>query len=793
MYGSTSKPWSSSNIWGNGNLSNGFPLRVNTRENSRSRDIPQISSRPSADEVEGKSGSSQLLEGTSEINRHNWGLGSQHGAQQHHAPNRSFSQTRYPDKSMSQQRSFSTAGPAQSYGGAQNLPTLQTTRAPTISLNQSSSNQSRRQEPPISTTFPGRFDDPVPVYTKWDRQDKPKDPLAMSTDSPIGAWADAVGTPSGPPSPEELRAPYNAYSAKTLAHAGWPSSRSLDNTSIYPPSDSLSQRPTPPSTRTPSTSSSQRNGAFASDQLSSQISQLSVGSHSRQPTSYKSGLSVNGFSPQSTTGGVLPPFVRAPSQDHGQNLETEDEVEVIDRSGLQYLGLNDFTPQQATAVGDYNNSPFGTRFSQSTNTVEYRNAQSFTPLSMSSRSFEPPTGPRTPGDWQIFTPAATPYNRRSPNVPDPQPFLNPHVQQLLQLRNPYAQMYSPYGLPNGVQLPPVQTYLNLVPLPLNGVDANAVSREAHGGDGVQSALMYEFKSNAKSKRYELRDIYDHIAEFSGDQHGSRFIQTKLETANSDEKERVFREIEPNAIPLMTDVFGNYVIQKFFEHGDQTHKKILANKMRGQVLSLSLGMYGCRVVQKALEHVLVDQQAQLVGELRDHVIQCVKDQNGNHVIQKAIERCPPQTIDFITIAFRGQVHQLSIHAYGCRVIQRCLERCDTPSKSAILSELMDGIPTMIPDQYGNYVVQHIVSKDDGFGRNRVLSAVLNQLENFSKHKFASNVVEKCIEQADDNWRRQVVFTLANINHSRSDGGGVLVSMIKDNFGNYVIRKFPFHSL
>lgn len=94
-----------------------------------------------------------------------------------------------------------------------------------------------------------------------------------------------------------------------------------------------------------------------------------------------------------------------------------------------------------------------------------------------------------------------------------------------------------------------------------------------------------------------QDIYNHIVEFSGDQHGSRFIQLKLETANSDEKDQVFREIYPNSIQLMTDVFGNYVIQKFFEHGNQSQKKILAGQMRNHVLTLSLQMYGCRVVQK----------------------------------------------------------------------------------------------------------------------------------------------------------------------------------------------------
>lgn len=48
---------------------------------------------------------------------------------------------------------------------------------------------------------------------------------------------------------------------------------------------------------------------------------------------------------------------------------------------------------------------------------------------------------------------------------------------------------------------------------------------------------------------------------SADQHGSRFIQQKLETASPEEKAMVFQEVLPRALTLMTDVFGNYVIQK----------------------------------------------------------------------------------------------------------------------------------------------------------------------------------------------------------------------------------------
>ena len=94
-------------------------------------------------------------------------------------------------------------------------------------------------------------------------------------------------------------------------------------------------------------------------------------------------------------------------------------------------------------------------------------------------------------------------------------------------------------------------------------------------------------------------------EFSGDQHGSRFIQQKLESASSDEKQIVFDEIVPgSALQLIQDVFGNYVIQKLFEHGTQIQKGILASTMEGHILSLSLQMYGCRVVQKVRSLIII---------------------------------------------------------------------------------------------------------------------------------------------------------------------------------------------
>ncbi|KAG0320477.1 mRNA binding protein puf3 [Linnemannia gamsii] len=306
---------------------------------------------------------------------------------------------------------------------------------------------------------------------------------------------------------------------------------------------------------------------------------------------------------------------------------------------------------------------------------------------------------------------------------------------------------------------------------------------SEGGHGQRSPLLEDFRNNKSNKKYELKDIEGSVVEFSSDQHGSRFIQQKLETATDDEKQMVFEEIMPHALQLMTDVFGNYVIQKFFEHGQQDQKTALAKQMEDHVLSLALQMYGCRVVQKGLEHVLSDQQAILVKELDGNVLKCVKDQNGNHVIQKAIECVPAEHIQFIIGAFTGQVYSLATHPYGCRVIQRMFEHC-ADTKTPLMDELHKYIPNLVQDQYGNYVIQHILERGQPSEKSLVVSKIYGQVLPLSKHKFASNVVEKCVAYGSKLDRQKLIEEVIT---TKPDGTSPLVLMMKDQFANYVVQK------
>lgn len=300
---------------------------------------------------------------------------------------------------------------------------------------------------------------------------------------------------------------------------------------------------------------------------------------------------------------------------------------------------------------------------------------------------------------------------------------------------------------------------------------------------ARSAILDEFRNN-KNRRFEVKDIIDHVVEFSGDQYGSRFIQQKLEASSLEDKQVIFGEILPHAVELMTDVFGNYVIQKFFELGSPSQKAILAKRMEGHVVSLSLQMYGCRVVQKALEYLGMEHQEMIIRELDGHVLRCVKDQNGNHVIQKCIERVTPRLIQFIVNAFKTQVYGLATHPYGCRVIQRIFEHCSDDQAKPLLDELHRYTPSLVQDQYGNYVIQHILEKGTAEDKRIIVSKIKGQVLNLSRHKFASNVVEKCVAHGGKADRQALIEEVITI---RSDGVMPLHVMMKDQFANYVIQK------
>ncbi|KAL5969780.1 hypothetical protein TSMEX_002393 [Taenia solium] len=443
-----------------------------------------------------------------------------------------------------------------------------------------------------------------------------------------------------------------------------------------------------------------------------------------------------------------------------------------------------------------------------------------TPYGLPQIGILPPTASPHPGGSPLFPPganvSATSGSQAGPSAPPPPP--PPGFARVVNTAKSFSPTASGYSAIEGG------------PSPVANNAGVPVSR---------SQLLEEFRnSTARFQHIQLSELRDHIVEFARDQHGSRFIQQKLETATIEEKNIVFSEILPQAGKLMVDVFGNYVIQKFFEFGTDNQKEVgclnspstylcliqlLSQCLHGHVVEFAVQMYGCRVIQKALESVPLESKIRIISELRPHVMRCVKDQNGNHVIQKCIECVPSAELDFIITTFRSQVsvrlqlplslgrkyvvYTLSSHPYGCRVIQRILEHCSTEQTRVILDELHQSVDNLVNDQYGNYVVQldcmyslamvfiskrlssqHVLEHGSQEDKSRIINSLRGRVATLSEHKFASNVMEKAIANATPAERSALINeVLVSADGTDSGPGGVLVDMMKDQFANYVVQR------
>lgn len=175
---------------------------------------------------------------------------------------------------------------------------------------------------------------------------------------------------------------------------------------------------------------------------------------------------------------------------------------------------------------------------------------------------------------------------------------------------------------------------------------------------------------------------------------------------------------------------------------------------------------------------------MVKELESDILQVIKQQNGNHVVQQVIALVPRQHIDFVMDCFKDRVCELASHQYGCRVVQRALEYGTEADKETMMKELHGCAQMLITDQYGNYVAQHVIEKGKPEDSSKMISLVMNQLLSLSKHKFASNVVEACIKHGTIEDRRAIREKLIS---SGDDANSPLFQLMKDQYGNYVIRK------
>ncbi|KAK2106343.1 Pumilio 1 [Saguinus oedipus] len=325
----------------------------------------------------------------------------------------------------------------------------------------------------------------------------------------------------------------------------------------------------------------------------------------------------------------------------------------------------------------------------------------------------------------------------------------------------------------------------------------------------RSRLLEDFRNN-RYPNLQLREIAGHIMEFSQDQHGSRFIQLKLERATPAERQLVFNEILQAAYQLMVDVFGNYVIQKFFEFGSLEQKLALAERIRGHVLSLALQMYGCRVIQKALEFIPSDQQkspeeahsfstksphgssehcthhgAQEAEQthrqeqssvMRIFVMDSSSEPDKTPTTSESNQTKPVQTTALVlAMAVKGKMSKV----FKARTIP-------ADSANEMVRELDGHVLKCVKDQNGNHVVQKCIECVQPQSLQFIIDAFKGQYTTkkvfaLSTHPYGCRVIQRILEHCLPDQTLPILEEL----HQHTE------QLVQDQYGNYVIQHVLEH--
>ncbi|OWB56665.1 hypothetical protein B5S28_g2574 [[Candida] boidinii] len=310
-----------------------------------------------------------------------------------------------------------------------------------------------------------------------------------------------------------------------------------------------------------------------------------------------------------------------------------------------------------------------------------------------------------------------------------------------------------------------------------------ITSNASSSTTVPSAATSSSFSSSTMKNLAL-DKTTNILELSRDQYGCRWLQKKIDEDFNTNFPLIFNAVYQHSTELMMDPFGNYLIQKLLIKCSHNDINLILTNVSVSIFEISKNQHGTRACQKLIDCLQTSTHFKLLQEsLSPYIVNLIQDLNGNHVIQKCIQKFQNGDLQFIIDSICGNMVQVSTHKHGCCVLQKCLTKSNHAQINQLGQEIIRNAIILTQDPFGNYVVQYLITLEIMELNKDLVTLMGPFIGELSVQKFSSNVVEKCLRIQfnvgnDTSYVNPLYDSLLLPN--------VLQTLIKDQFGNYVIQ-------
>jgi len=302
-----------------------------------------------------------------------------------------------------------------------------------------------------------------------------------------------------------------------------------------------------------------------------------------------------------------------------------------------------------------------------------------------------------------------------------------------------------------------------------------------------------------------------------DKHGCRVLQFVISNDNTDDIFTNNKSYNDNSSSNNNDSQNdNDTINEFQTHNFATKKLniycyyILYHiTLHGHLIECIENVSVNHIVQKCIHHLNNSNGGTKM--MKNHMTNDESDDDNTNEDEMSITKLSLKLkfklFNMMLIQMQHKLYEFSLHKYGCRIIQNFLDFGNLEQKNFIISNL---IPYLVPlscDKYGNYVIQKIVfynrvllcnqySIDNKNNtRNDVMAMLIANFYQLCLNKYGSNVAELCYQYSNDTQKQSIIQQLISCRNNEKDNNNnvdkekmlAIISLIKHEFGNYVIQK------
>jgi pumilio RNA-binding family len=292
----------------------------------------------------------------------------------------------------------------------------------------------------------------------------------------------------------------------------------------------------------------------------------------------------------------------------------------------------------------------------------------------------------------------------------------------------------------------------------------------------------------------ISELRGHVHECVRDQNGNHVIQKAIE------------EIPNESIQFIVDAFlhpetdagivsiGTDIAKDVFHHEGYTAAlthSMVAKKSSSVVEQFAAHPYGCRVIQRLLEKCNDEQKQPLLDEILKQANCLSRDQYGNYVVQHILQYGTAQARRDILRICGENILAMSKHKFSSNVIEKCFIHTSIEERDELLDAVV-GVRRIALTELKPAMIARAERrlKEDGTKAvpDERIGDGLESVEDIAVLERVLAVVNVPMsgidERTGDSTKTPKIVKYAMVS---GDTPPPLVTMVRDQFGNYVIQK------